>query len=898
MNLERLETRTVLSDVTVTFPAMGTSSGLLIQGDQFNDNFVITENNNGTVTVSPGTPALNVGPPTSLIPPSTINLAAAPFTTQNPVSSIIVQLQGTNNIDIVTLNSQSGAASPTVSNVTVSATGPKLTFNVSGVHNSGFLQVSNIASTNQNGVLLMNEQNSSFASQTVNQFGNGPDFSSVMMTNDVTPGKVSVALGNANKDNIALTTDTFGETTLIEGNGGPANPVAGTSLGNSDTITVTGGKYTNLFAQQKLDGTFNKISISNIQVAFEFPNLAPAHNPAGVTTIQGNGAGDNTTITGVTTFVLNGLAQTPAPPNTGLANINVTQGNGSVGLSVLPGGGHPAAVNDVASVSNSIVPGFISITQSDLLSNSPSYNTATITGDTAGGALSIKQGDAGGVIPVDSSGHPLPVTQGDIATISTSSGSSASIVQGMGLNDSASILNATIGSGGDSITQNDQPGNPGDQARIIGGTTTGSASTSQGGGIGDIAQISLTSIGGNASIGQGGGDGDVAQIVGAGTLVTPGTVNSGTIGGDASISQGNGKGDTGVIAYLTIGTAGTGKGNISVSQGNGKNDAGEIETVLALGGFAGSSSAPAVAIEIEVTQGDGANDIAAIVGLTAPGGGTFGAATDIEITQGKGNADWAEVADVKAAFANVTITQNDQASNPMGDTAYVLNTNVGFVGPNNADLNGTGNVTITQGDAPGDVALVAGSPVSNDPFSGLGQANNVVITQGLNNQTFNGSTVASDVAQVDDEIVTSNITVTQGNANSVGLYLAAIGFDFVGMAGLGTVPPLPTQFTPVVTPSTGSSPVTAGGDTQITQFGFNNIVLLGDTNSSFSTTFLDVFTGLGGAFVQVLNTTTFGPLFQAFSIDGLGMGNTLFIDLNSFFGGVTFNTSTFNAQIG
>src|SRR5262245_35633982 len=71
VNLERLETRTVLSDVTVTFPMAGTSSTLLIQGDTFNDNFVITELNNGTVTVAPGSPALKPG--VGIIAPSTIN---------------------------------------------------------------------------------------------------------------------------------------------------------------------------------------------------------------------------------------------------------------------------------------------------------------------------------------------------------------------------------------------------------------------------------------------------------------------------------------------------------------------------------------------------------------------------------------------------------------------------------------------------------------------------------------------------------------------------------------------------------------------------------------------------------------------------------------------------------
>ena len=52
MNLELLESRTLLSNVTTSMPTP--SSPLTITGDTSNDNFVITENTNGTVTVAPG----------------------------------------------------------------------------------------------------------------------------------------------------------------------------------------------------------------------------------------------------------------------------------------------------------------------------------------------------------------------------------------------------------------------------------------------------------------------------------------------------------------------------------------------------------------------------------------------------------------------------------------------------------------------------------------------------------------------------------------------------------------------------------------------------------------------------------------------------------------------------
>jgi hypothetical protein len=559
-------------------------------------------------------------------------------------------------------------------------------------------------------------------------------------------------------------------------------------------------------------------------------------------------------------------------------------------------------VNDQATVDNSTVPGFISISQTDVASTSPSSHIARIQNSGAGGALRITQGNAGGAVVTNSSGAVTGVTTGDQATITTSTGLSATIVQGTGLNDSAAITLSTIGSGGASITQNDQAGAFGDQARIngdtvagsdtitqgaangdiaevLGGSAGGSVTVTQGGGAGDSARVSLTSIGGNASITQGGGNADVATITGRGT-----TAASGTIGGNATILQGNGNNDTGVISYLTIG------GSITVTQGNGNNDAGEIETVISTGGSVASGNNPAAPITISVTQGNGNNDIAAIVELTATGGGTGAAATNIFISQGTGNADYAEIARVNAPNANVTITQRDLATNSRGDTAYVLEVNVGVVGPNFTDANGTGDVTITQGDAPGDVALVQG-----------GSANNVAIVQGANTQTFDGSTLASSVAQVNNERVTSNITITQGNATSLGTGVTAIGFDYVGLAGLAITPTVPPQFTPIVSPVPGSGSVTAGGVTTINQFGANNIVLLGDAGngSSFYTTFLDVFTGNGGgAFVLVANTTTFGPLTQLFSVQAGGLGNTIFTDLFSFTNGVTFDSTFFDGGIG
>ena len=94
-----------------------------------------------------------------------------------------------------------------------------------------------------------------------------------------------------------------------------------------------------------------------------------------------------------------------------------------------------------------------------------------------------------------------------------------------------------------------------------------------------------------------------------------------------------------------------------------------------------------------------------------------------------------------------------------------------------------------------------------------------------------------------------------------------------------------------------SAPVTAVA-TLIDQQYANNEVWLGDTDSSFTTDWLDVFTGGGGgAYVQATNTTVFfGPLgyFSPFyTIEGGGSGNT-YVD-NGGNSGVTVNPANFNS---
>ena len=332
-----------------------------------------------------------------VVPPSTINGSSAPFTTSHAVTSITVNLPGTTNFDFVTLSGPAKTTPTTVKNVTVTATGANLTFTANNVDDSGNLVVSDTMTSAVNAVLSATVTNSTFATLSIIQTGGGPDSSAVTLGNDSIPSSVAVSLGNANRDVIKLNSgNVFGMTTLLEGNGGPSNS---SSLGNSDTVTVAAGSYRSLNVDQLLNGTKDSISIGpGIVIAAINPTTSTMVDgvtivPNGVSTLQGNGAGDVTTITGVTTNPASSTGvNLPLPKGIGLSNITVVQGNGSVGLASPP----PVAVNDIASVTNSNVLGNISITQTDLASNSPSWNTATISGDTAQqGNISISQGNAG-----------------------------------------------------------------------------------------------------------------------------------------------------------------------------------------------------------------------------------------------------------------------------------------------------------------------------------------------------------------------------------------------------------------------------------------------------------------------------------------------------------------------
>ena len=371
--LETLEGRTLLSNVAVSF----TGGTLTILGDAHNDSFSITEQSaaaGGKVTVAP------------TLPQTTINGTNVPFVSPQAVTSIVVNLPGINNTDTVTLLGAGKTTPTTVKDVTISGligpTAANLTFATYGVDNNGQFTL-NAASLplTTDAALTANVDNSSFQALAITQAGGSK--AAVELGNDTIPSNVFVKEGNANSDSITVDRgDVFGGTVLAQG--------VHLATGLTDSVTVTNSTAGNLTIYQWNDGTANTITVNNLSVAgVSF----------GVNTVQEDGAGDTTTINRVTT---------PTPPNpTALPafppSIVVNQGNGSV---------KPAGVNtngnDSASVTNSTLPGYITINQADAAGNTLG-DSATISGDTLGftipigpyvhpvfGAVTITQGNASG----------------------------------------------------------------------------------------------------------------------------------------------------------------------------------------------------------------------------------------------------------------------------------------------------------------------------------------------------------------------------------------------------------------------------------------------------------------------------------------------------------------------
>jgi hypothetical protein len=354
LDLDRLETRTVLSNVTVVYDP--TLLLLTITGDTHNDNFRITEtsqSSGGKVTVAPG----NLQ--------TLINTSPVAFVTTGAVRTINVSMPGTPafpSSNTITLSGPGKAVATGVQNLTITDTAnaanpvaPNLTVNANNLFNSGQLKIEDTPfDTRGGGTFNVTVSNSRFGSIDIDQTGCCP--AHVTLTNDIA-GPVSVSEGVSNGDSIVLSGDQFGSTTLEQGQG----PVYAGCNGTGDYVCVTSTKVTDLTIDQDdnghNDGNFQFIYVNGLQIA--------TTGGSGVRTNQGDGFSDVTIICSVTA---------PFPRITNeipyvLPGILVQQGNGDL---------------DYADVANSTVPGNIAILQGN-----GAADWAQIIGSKAGLSLTI-----------------------------------------------------------------------------------------------------------------------------------------------------------------------------------------------------------------------------------------------------------------------------------------------------------------------------------------------------------------------------------------------------------------------------------------------------------------------------------------------------------------------------
>jgi len=532
------------------------------------------------------------------------------------------------------------------------------------------------------------------------------------------------------------------------------------------------------------------------------------------------------------------------------------------GVTTLSEGGGAGDIINVGNVGTTLTRvQRLTITQGNGAGDSINVQSVQITnpiGNVLGAGVSTTQGEGAGDttiinnVSVASAAPPFNFPPGPNVL------AGIRVVQGNGNSDAATVTNSTV-LGNISVSQ----GNGNTDTALVNNdlivanpVVAGNITVSQGNGNQDSATISNSTAPGNISISQGNGGptnvttgttGDSALILNDTTVSNP----QGVLG-NLSITQGNGNFNKATV----IGS--TALGNVSITQGSGSNDSALIGPTVA-------------GVNVSISQGNGNSDTATVTAVTAGGSitisqlnGNSDAATisnsttadGVTISQGNGNSDTALMTRDTVA-GDITITQ----ANGTTDTVSVTGTRAGSFTVSGGFVTSEtgGQLTITQGNGAGDVVNLDSAGGVNDVF------NNVSITQGNasiaapgGGQGSPGSTLG-DTVNVNDTNITSNLLISQGG-----------GF---GGAGAGNY-----------TVNIGvTSAVTAGGFSVIQQAGTQNSVFLGTngvTAASFTTSFLDIWTGSGGSFVVAQNTNVVigaAGFFFGFVIDSNG-GSNLFID--------------------
>jgi hypothetical protein len=345
-SLERLEDRTLLSNVVAEI--MKAPSGELtlgIQADVFSDTFTVTENPNGTVTVTGSAEPLSNG-----------NHLA--YTTSQAITNIYINLPSSahgGNSDNVTITG-TGTGTQNIWVVapgfSASSPGANITLNVTGLHSSGFLNVYDGPTTGTGpnaispafsppgftfpvdgkgnrlnylgGRLTATVTGSQFASLLIEQSGDFP--ANVTLEDDTIPGNVQVYEGvsgggkNGNGANLITVDEVdFGPTSLFQfygpqlggaGDGtgdtvygrpsnslrkGPPSIQTYQGDGAHETVVVESSTfYGNLYVSQG-DGKGDRVHIANVVIGALIPvvpGVLAKYYGGTLWISQGDGGGD------------------------------------------------------------------------------------------------------------------------------------------------------------------------------------------------------------------------------------------------------------------------------------------------------------------------------------------------------------------------------------------------------------------------------------------------------------------------------------------------------------------------------------------------------------------------------------------------------------------------------
>jgi hypothetical protein len=811
--LERLEERRLLTGGSVSTSAFNfsASGNLNLLTDGGNNTFEIYEFKSGGATFV----TLNATGTTR------IDGNLTTWTSNHPVANITVTATNT-TVDHDQILMDSDGQAETTKNVTFSYNKGWLQLDVEGVRNAGSFALST------HGQLDLTINNSSFTGISVNQDLCCP--AHVTLTNDTSNGgPVTVKEGWGDKSSIYLSNDSFGITNLAQEQG--AHPVATNCNGIGDTITVLGSKVSDLTVTQG-SGAANCVTIDGLGV---MKNGNKANSFFGVVVSQGDGKGDCAYVSGI--YIANPNANVGS-----CAGISITQGNGQ---------------GDIAQITNSTVPGNVTIQQGD-----GHYDSALVDNVLAGspndltcGYIHITQGNGydDSATVDDSATWMLEITvkQGDgecdEATVSFSEAGLAHLYGIDTIHTAPGYIKITQGKANINPGGKTPPPDCGDTAEVLYSyaatyITISQSDVADTSGNGNYAEVKYsTAADGSITVTQGERDHDTAVVDHSSAT------GSKTVAGSISVTQGNGTGDTATVSYSYANT-----GDITVMQGNGDGDTATVTDSTASG-------------NISVTQGNG-NDDEGSVEYSYAGG-------NISVTQGNGNNDEGEV-EASTASGDITIMQGDgnyDEADAYGVVAGSVDYSYGYP----KDVHGT--LTIIQGNGYCDTVNVASL---NDTDTTI---NNLFIAQG-NSTPFTGCVPGcNDTVNVSDSDILSDMTILQGIAGNVvggaetgaGNYVVNVAADFNGG---GTIFPGGEG---------GTGPVVVGGATTIQQAGADNAVYLGGnyggddaleseyTGFDFITNTLDVWTGLGGeAYANATNVyVVAGPAFQGATIDGGGVDN-------------------------